>query len=552
MKHPVRWAFMCLTLAVFLLLAFAPPPQAEDASPPDHVVKLIFVHHSTGENWLRDDYGNLGRVFGENNYFVSDTNYGWGPNSIGDRTDIPNWTEWFASGDTDIYMDALFNESSQNSSYTRTLSDPGGENEIIIFKSCFPNSALEGNLDDPPGNYEELSVSGAKYVYNRILSYFATRPDKLFVVITTPPLSDPTYSDNARAFNQWLMNDWLPENNYASNNVAVFDFYNVLTGPEAHHRFDNGQVEYALGERNTLYYPSGDDHPSEQGSRKATEEFVPLLNVFYHRWQASSPPLSIPNATTESQEEIPPEETLGADLIDDFDLHGLSGLSGWQGYFDESTSSALTCEVETGTGRSGNSLRLDFDIAANSWGTCALMLNAPQDWSTAEGLSFYFRAGQGGLLFDVNLYTGPGDNRATYLYTIEAPPWSVDDWIPMELRWEDFHRASWEENAGASFTESDPVSGLAIGLGTLEDAPNIGEIWLDDLQLLGAPAAANDTQAEDSQANSTIDAQSGESDGVQTGGRGLLPCSGAVAVPLIFTGMVLVRNRKRKRNFSGA
>ena len=40
---------------------------------------------------MADDYGGLGLALGNNNYFVSDTNYGWGPNSIGDRTDILNW-----------------------------------------------------------------------------------------------------------------------------------------------------------------------------------------------------------------------------------------------------------------------------------------------------------------------------------------------------------------------------------------------------------------------------------------------------------------------------
>src|SRR3990170_956160 len=142
---------------------------ALDPSSPTQTVKLIFIHHSTGENWLTDGYGDLGRTLGENNYFVSDTNYGWGPDSIGDRTDIPNWTEWFANENTPTYMDALFNESEQHASYTRTLTDPDGENEIIIFKSCFPNSALEGGPNDPPGSYEELSVSGVKYVYNSIL-----------------------------------------------------------------------------------------------------------------------------------------------------------------------------------------------------------------------------------------------------------------------------------------------------------------------------------------------------------------------------------------------
>ncbi len=263
----------------------APSAAALDPTPPSHTVKLIFIHHSTGQNWLADDYGGLGQALSDNNYFVSDTNYGWGPNTIGDRTDIPNWTEWFASADTSTYMDALFNESEQHSSYTRTLADPGGENQIIMFKSCFPNSALEGNPTDPPSADGWLTVGHAKYVYNQILVYFGAHPEKLFIVITAPPLQDGTYAANARAFNQWLMNDWLAENNYTKTNVAVFDFYNVLTGPNNHHRYANSAIEHVFtAGMNTLYYPSGDDHPSVAGSQKATDEFVELLNIFYHRW----------------------------------------------------------------------------------------------------------------------------------------------------------------------------------------------------------------------------------------------------------------------------
>ena len=41
---------------------------------------------------------------GRNNYFVSDTNYGWGPNSIGDRTDITDWPEWFVGPRSREYL----------------------------------------------------------------------------------------------------------------------------------------------------------------------------------------------------------------------------------------------------------------------------------------------------------------------------------------------------------------------------------------------------------------------------------------------------------------
>lgn len=279
--------FQCMPVSAAQALEFRAPANGDNPNPPASVVKLIFIHHSTGQNWLDDGNGGLGLALSQNNYFVSDTNYGWGPNAIGDRTDIPDWLEWFRSINTPAYMSALYEERGIHSPYTRTtLKDPGGENEIIMFKSCFPNSALEGNPTDPPSPDGWLTVGHAKYVYNQLLLHFQDHPDKLFVVVTAPPLIDGTYAANARAFNQWLMYDWLSQNNYVLKNVAIFDFYNVLTGPDNHHRYYNNEIQHIFTPgMNTEYYPTGDDHPSKTGNLKATSEFVTLLNIFYLRWK---------------------------------------------------------------------------------------------------------------------------------------------------------------------------------------------------------------------------------------------------------------------------
>ncbi|MCJ7623258.1 MAG: hypothetical protein MUO76_07125, partial [Anaerolineaceae bacterium] len=193
MKNTMQGICVLITVFVLLLATGLSPvyAQDDDPNPPEEPVKLIFIHHSTGENWLMDDYGDLGITLNANNYFVSDTNYGWGPGSIGDNTDIVNWPEWFGPERSDRVLDALYGESGQNSWYTRTLSDPGGENEIIMFKSCFPNSELDGSPNDGPmpGEYD-YTVGSAKYIYNLLLDYFSTRPDKMFVAITAPPVSD--------------------------------------------------------------------------------------------------------------------------------------------------------------------------------------------------------------------------------------------------------------------------------------------------------------------------------------------------------------------------
>ena len=101
------------TMTLWLPMAQA-QGNGDNPSPPEEAVKLIFIHHSVGEDWLTDDYGRLGLALQENNYFVSDTNYGWGPDGIGDLTDTLDWPEWFLGPNSTTYMAAVYNESRAN------------------------------------------------------------------------------------------------------------------------------------------------------------------------------------------------------------------------------------------------------------------------------------------------------------------------------------------------------------------------------------------------------------------------------------------------------
>ncbi|MFA5859970.1 MAG: carboxypeptidase-like regulatory domain-containing protein [Elusimicrobiota bacterium] len=299
----------------FNLVPLPQPSTSYNITVPTATVKLIFIHHSTGENWLADDNGGLGTALKNNNYYVSDTNYGWGPSSIGDSTDIGHWYNWFRGTNSSTYMAAVYSETGQNCTYTRLTSNPGGQNEVVMFKSCFPNSALQGNastavpsignnlLKGQDSSSDYHTISNAKGIYTDILEYFRAHQEKLFIVITAPPLTDATYSSNARTFNNWLVNTWLA--NYQYNNVFVFDFYNVLTtngGSSSindlgfatgnHHRWYNNAIQHktdgdADSNANILEYPTGDDHPSQAGNLKATSEFIPLLNIAYNRWKGN-------------------------------------------------------------------------------------------------------------------------------------------------------------------------------------------------------------------------------------------------------------------------
>ena len=312
--------------------------QSLDPSPPSEAVKLILMHHSSGTNWLRDASGALGIALMNNNYFVSDTNYGWvgGGTNVGNRTDIGQWWEWFAGSNRDSIMADVYLEGDLHCEYTRMTTDPGAENEVIMFMSNFRNSNLLGKPDDPPTiddnplrgrNYSSVhhTVGNAKGIYNDILEYFGTRRDKLFVVITASPVQDVTYAANARAFNTWLVEDWLDA--YPHNNVAVFDFYNLLTsnggswdvndlGWETgnHHRYRDGVIEYTTDQGgNVGAYPNfgTNDHASPAGNQKATDEFVTLLNVFYHQWRPeTTTPTATPDVTDTPVPTATPTETL--------------------------------------------------------------------------------------------------------------------------------------------------------------------------------------------------------------------------------------------------
>lgn len=536
-----------LLLSIFILFQasslYPVPANAQhlDTTPPDSPVKLVFIHHSTGGNWLADPSSNelgggLGRALMENNYYVSATNYGWGPDSIGDATDIPNWLDWFRGDRSSVYLKALYNENGQNfgdfGSWPRLSRDPGGENQIIVFKSCFPNSDLEGTPNDPAAPEGWLSVSNAKYVYNEILKYFATRPDKLFVVITAPPLSSSPYSRNARAFNLWLVNDWLKENNYKLNNVAVFDFYNVLTGANHHHRVVNGQVEHTHKTgQDLLYYPSGDDHPSQAGNKKATDEFVPMLNAFYNRWKATAPeqaPVAEIPATdnqegSESGEALSP--FLGGAFSEDFE----NGSIGWEVYLDGSDVTKLTCEAVSEKASEGaQSLELQYTISEDGWATCTHAFDVIQNWSNAEGLSFAIQPASPGGVLHVDLYAGAADNQESYYYVMESPG-NAGEWMTVTIPWQDFKRVDWEENAGAAFTKTDQVLGMAFGFPGTGSPRNSGTIWIDDIRLLGDTAGEHiDTEISSEQQDNLPEEEAASSE--EGSGKGL--CGGAFALPL--------------------
>ena len=266
---------------------------------PEQSLDVLFIHHSTGGQWLADpgpEAGNhciyethpngagLRTRMQAQGYIVHEASYG---GRIGKDTDLFDWLPKFRGQMPDVLICDC-----QDTFYTGNR-----RNRVVMFKSCFPNNAFVGT-GMPPGDPEgpDLTVANAKATYTALLDEFQQHREVLFVCVTAPPLAprlrpDPLWktltrwaldkpspaqrrarsAELARQFNNWLKahEGWLKD--YPHTNVVVFDYYDILTNE---------------GVSDLLAYPTGngiDSHPSREGQQRATEALVPFLNRAVHR-----------------------------------------------------------------------------------------------------------------------------------------------------------------------------------------------------------------------------------------------------------------------------
>jgi hypothetical protein len=262
----------------------SPVPFPEiSADPPKKPLSLLFIHHSVGGRLLADagpkqrideeiwkshpEGGGLRALLTAAGYEVHEASYG---SVVGDKTDLPDWQAKFRD-----QMDRVLSVSQND----QPLPD-GKKNQIVVFKSCFPNNQFD----------DDAAVEQAKRQLSDLLPLFAARPEVLFVYLTAPPLapkveSQPAWKSlmrtvlgkpqpkarlaasgpRARRFNNWVVDadGWLK--GYAGKNVVAFDLFDILT---------DGKSSY-------LAFPTGggtDSHPSREGNAKVAAAFVPFLN----------------------------------------------------------------------------------------------------------------------------------------------------------------------------------------------------------------------------------------------------------------------------------
>jgi hypothetical protein len=195
------------------------PVHAEPIESDGTYTNVIFLHHSVGRNVI--EQGNVRSLFTQEGYHFWDHDY----NTIG--LTRPDGTRTHTSygipggdggGNTDPGgLAALFAQpvhDPPDNAFSRLM-----QHEVLIFKSCFPNSAITS----------EERLEQHKHWYLQIRKVIDQHPDKVFVFLTSPPLHPAATTQEEAARARRLAN-WLASDTFLAGhtNLFVFDFFDLL------------------------------------------------------------------------------------------------------------------------------------------------------------------------------------------------------------------------------------------------------------------------------------------------------------------------------------
>jgi hypothetical protein len=204
---------------------------------------IIFLHHSTGNNLI--EQGGVRERFTQAGYSFWDHSFnyqglrdpagkftGYSYSVLNDNTDPDGLARIFAQKTYDLPLNTLSGLF---------------QHEVIIFKSCF---APANNITSD----QQLEQYKAWYV--GIRNVMDQRPDKIFIVMTDPPLN-PAETNAQEAARASAFANWLKSSEYLNGhrNVFTFDFYRYLA------ENDPASPDYNMLRK--AYREGSDSHPNQ-------------------------------------------------------------------------------------------------------------------------------------------------------------------------------------------------------------------------------------------------------------------------------------------------
>jgi hypothetical protein len=223
---------------------------------------IIFLHHSTGQNIWN---GGVPQWFAQNasyqiveQEFPKDSPYGW------ENYPYDYWNIWVNHASSSPYMDEP------------TLEILTSQYQVIVFKHCFPVSAIEPDIGAPDVTSSDKRLENYMLQYNALKAKMHEFPNIRFIVWTGAALvqneTDEASATRARTFFEWVKNAW----DEAGDNIFIWDFYELET--EGGLYLKN---EYAAGPY--------DSHPNSTFSQSVAPLFCQrVVNVIEGRGDSTS------------------------------------------------------------------------------------------------------------------------------------------------------------------------------------------------------------------------------------------------------------------------
>lgn len=210
---------------------------SQPQEPMGDAVSVVFLHHSTGgviygggvEEWF-DDYNTASST----DHQITEMAF---PHAPYPWSNYPYdyWHLWVENGGPSPV-------EGQETLEMLTL-----EYDVIVFKHCYPVSALEADTGNPDITSATKSQENYKLQYDALRDKLHEFPNNRFIVWTGAALIEdettPESAARAREFFQWVINEW----DEPGDNIYVWDFWQLET---------EGGL-YLLSE-----YSSGDSHPN--------------------------------------------------------------------------------------------------------------------------------------------------------------------------------------------------------------------------------------------------------------------------------------------------
>lgn len=209
--------------------------------------QILFIHRSVGENLVVD--GNIYSLIDKKTFNFSDLNQNNGRlrNNFGiKKTNLTNCLENTTPKDLAV----LFSQK------TSQLKDYALTHDIIVIKSCYPNSNIKS----------EMELAQVKQNYRHIFQFFTNVSAKL-VILTSPPLRfNKTNIENAKRARE--LSEWLIKNQ--SDSVYVFNLFDLLAETE--------QKRANTLKRSYQRFWFFDSHPNKIANQQIAPKFIRFLS----------------------------------------------------------------------------------------------------------------------------------------------------------------------------------------------------------------------------------------------------------------------------------